>query len=77
MEHNLTMNDRYNYAELRAKAVAPGATQADINTLGEWFFQFGSDWNGEYYDADGGKRLYPIYKQIDEDDFETIGYEFG
>lgn len=30
------------YAELRAAAVAPGATAADIDTLGAWFEQYGA-----------------------------------
>lgn len=52
--------NRYSYYELRAKATAPDAEQIDIDTLGEWFAFYGSDyWNGEYYDADG-LRLFPV-----------------
>ena len=68
----------YDYKDLRAAAVKPGATQEDINALGEWFHLNGSDfWNGESYDADNGLRLYPVYQPIDDDDSEIIGYEFG
>lgn len=58
------------YEELRSAAIADDATQEDINALGAWFESNGSTyWNGEYYDADDGIRLYPI------DCGETIGYE--
>ena len=68
---------RYNYQEIRARAGAPDATQADINELGEWFERYGGgSWNGEYYDADDGKRLFPVYQKIDVDEFELTGYEF-
>lgn len=58
------------YEELRAAATADDATQEDINALGSWFESNGSAyWNGEYYDADDGIRLYPT------DYGETVGYE--
>lgn len=67
----------YNYEELRAAALAPNATQDDIDALGEWFSRYGSTyWNGEYYDADG-VCVRPVYKKIDEDDYELTGYEIG
>lgn len=68
---------RYDYKELRANAVAPGATQADIDALGKWFDTYGSAyWNGECYDADG-ISLYPIIEWDEElDQGETVGYEF-
>lgn len=67
----------YDYDELRAAAVQPEATEADILALGEWFSRFGEVyWNGEYYDADG-RRLYPVYKWDDAlDEGEIVGYEF-
>ena len=34
------------------------------------------DWNGEIYINEKiGKNYRPVYKQIDEDEFEVIGYE--
>lgn len=68
--------NRYNYAELRERATAADATQADIDTLGRWFDLYGSDyWNGEYYDADG-ISIYPVIVWDDEtDQGETVGYE--
>lgn len=52
----------YDYEELREAATRPGAAQDDINALGEWFSSFGSMyWNGESYDMDHGKRLFPVY----------------
>ena len=72
------MSDYYFYEELRAAAVAPGATKADLDALGRWFEQFGMDcWNGECWDADGGLRLYPIVEWDEElDQGTTVGYEF-
>lgn len=66
----------YRYQELRQKAVAPNATQEDVNELGRWFEAYGSRfWNGESYGIDDNLRLYPIYKQVDEDNYEIVGYE--
>lgn len=68
---------KYNYEELRAAAVSPNATQIDIDTLGEWFDCYGMDsWNGEYFDADNGLRLFPIYEEDEDENFTVIGYEF-
>lgn len=72
------------YKELRENALKPTATQEDINALGEWFSQYGNMyWNGEYYDisdkeaksGEYGFRLYPVYKEVDEDEYELIGWE--
>lgn len=66
----------YNYEELKNKALSPSATKEDINALGEWFEQYGdSFWNGEYYEIDSNNRLYPQYREIDEDEFEITGFE--
>lgn len=68
----------YNYDELLAKALDPKAAQVNIDALGEWFERFGNwrqDWNGEYWAIDGQLRLYPIWEQVDDDDFNCIGYE--
>lgn len=68
------MSNRYQYAELRAAAIAE-PTSENLAALGEWFESYGMDnWNGEYYDADG-YQLRPIYKEIEEDIFEVTGYE--
>ena len=68
---------RYDYEELKKKAIAPSAPQIDIDTLGAWFDSYGNEyWNGEYYDVDG-LRLFPIMEEIDEyGDYEITGYEF-
>ena len=65
----------YDYAELRTAALSGGAVE--INALGEWFEQHGSSyWNGEYYDADDGLRLFPVYEWDEEtDQGAIIGYE--
>lgn len=66
----------YSYDELSKKALAANALQEDINNLGEWFERFGSDyWNGEYFEIDKNNRLFPIQQEVEEDIWETIGYE--
>lgn len=69
---------RYSYSELRTAATSDDAQQIDIDTLGAWFDAYGqSYWNGEYYDADDGLRLFPIIKWDDDlDQGETVGFEF-
>lgn len=68
---------RYSYKDLRAAAMGSSATQEDIDLLGEWFTTFGNDyWNGEYFDADDGVQVWPVYGEPNEDgDFELIRYE--
>ena len=73
--------NRYSYQELREAALSPAATQENINALGEWFERYGHEnpdfWNGEYWDADDGMRLFPVYTDPDEyGDSDIIGYEF-
>lgn len=64
----------YDYQELLSKAMK--GNQSDVNALGNWFEQYGQGfWNGEYYKIDSNSNLYPIYKQIDKDNAEIIGYE--
>lgn len=73
---------RYDYEDLRNKAIQPNAKQEDIDALGEWFEEFGYDfWNGEHFDADDGKRLFPIHDEHYDENGELIqadiiGYEF-
>lgn len=68
----------YSYAELRAAATADTAKQIDIDTLGVWFHDYGSGyWNGEYYDADNGLRLRPVFEwDEDLDQGVIVRYEF-
>ncbi len=76
--------NEYSYAELLAAAISPDAKQIDIDTLGEWFEQYGSMfWNGEYYDASadgeptGSRCLYPVMEWDEQEDCGTIvRYEF-
>lgn len=69
----ISMN-RYSYSEL-LEAVKANETPDNVNALGEWFERYGDQfWNGEYYDADG-LRLFPVYVEADEDQFEIVGYE--
>lgn len=32
------------------------------------------EWNGEKYILETGKSYRPVYRQLDEDDYEIIGY---
>ena len=64
----------YSYEELKAAVIAD-ASESNVNALGEWFSSYGSDyWNGEYYDADD-LRVFPVLREVDEDEFEIVGYE--
>ena len=66
--------NRYSYSELLEAAKA-NETPDNVNALGEWFEQYGDQfWNGECYDADG-LRLFPVYVEVSEDQFEITGYE--
>ena len=66
----------YSYEELSQKALAAGASQADVDALGEWFQQYGEKyWTGECFQIDADNSLFPIYTQIGEDEFEITGYE--
>ena len=66
----------YSYKDLLEAATAPTATQVDIDTLGEWFREYGDCyWNGEHYDADG-LRVCPVYEWDEETDTgEIVRYE--
>lgn len=53
--------NRYDYQELRARAVKT-QHQDDLDLLGEWFEEYGSNyWNGYCYDADDGLYLEHYY----------------
>ena len=75
-----TMN-RYSFKELLSAALSPAATDADLPALAEWCDRYGSCWNGEAYDISdedqpsGSRMLYPVYREIREDEFEISGYE--
>ena len=69
------MTNYGSYGELRAKAL--NGNQEDINALGEWFEQYDDRyWNGEYYNADDGMRLFPVYEEVAEDEWKLKRYEF-
>ena len=68
----------YNYKALRAAAMAPGATQDDVNALGEWCQTYLSgSWNGEEYDIDDGHSIRPIFRQVLEDGWELDHWEIN
>lgn len=69
---------RYEYEELKNKALDISATQEDLTALGDWFGLYGSMfWDGESYEVEGDTRLYPIYLVKGEDDYDVIGYTFS
>lgn len=68
--------NRYSYDELKNKALATEATQADIDQFGKWFEQYGDIfWNGEVYAIDDNHSLKPIYIEVGEDGFELSHFE--
>lgn len=69
---------RYDYDTIRAKALRPDATAEDRLALVNWLETYdASAWNGEYYDIDGGLRLYPVESPIAfEDDGTPYEWEY-
>lgn len=70
----------YDYQELTAAAMADNAPQGAIDALGEWFDRHGTMyWNGECYTVDDKNNisLYPVYRELGEDEFELVGYTFS
>lgn len=68
---------RYNYKEIRAQALSPTATASERKELVYWFQQFanGCYWNGECFDMDEGLSLYPVYKEVLDEDGELYDLE--
>jgi hypothetical protein len=70
------MIGKYDYQELREKALSASATQDDVNALGYWFSRYGKRyWNGELYDCGDNVKLYYVLQQIGPDEYEVVGYE--
>lgn len=69
--------NRYSYEDLKAAALSPNATPADLQALADWFSQYDmADWNGEYFEIDSNNRLFPIYGEEDEcGDIPVVGWE--
>ncbi len=67
--------DYYHYDEISSAALK-NPTEENLYRLGMWFEAFGADfWNGEVYTVDKSHDLRPVYLMIDEDEYETIGFE--
>lgn len=71
----------YSYEELLAAAIAPDATQEDVDALGEWCERFGHFcFNGYCWDVSspdeptGTRSLHPIYN-FELPDAPVVGYE--
>lgn len=70
------MASRYDYKELRAKAISSDSTKEDRLALYDWCCNYmNSGWNGEFWDIDDGLGLYPVYQEIEDDVFELIDAE--
>lgn len=70
----------YDYPELAAAALADNAPQGAIDALGDWFERHGTMcWTGECYNVDDKKNisLYPVYRELGEDEYELVGYTFS
>lgn len=66
---------KYDYKELREKAIAKNATKQDRLNLYNWFNLYGNQfWNGECYDVDG-YEMFPIYNEIKDEDGDLIELE--
>lgn len=66
----------YNYAELREKALASGATAEDRINLFYWMERYNMRaWNGECFDIDEGLSLYPVYNIFYDEDGEIDDLE--
>lgn len=67
------------YKELRDKALTNYSTFEDVDRLGDWCDTYwGADsryWDGFCYDTEDGLCVYPITIEVDEDEYERIGYE--
>lgn len=70
------MNRCCYYPILLKKATKRNATRDDRLDLLAWFETYGDRyWNGEYYELEDGKKLYPVYRVIDDETFELIDAE--
>lgn len=70
------MSNRYAYEDLEKKALSANATDADIQALADWFIQYGNDfWTGECFIVNSNHALYPIYREVGEDEFKIEGWE--
>lgn len=65
----------YSYTELAEKALATKSPE-DCANLGYWFERWGRDyWNGECYNIDSAHDLYPVYKEVEDDEYDIEGWE--
>lgn len=71
------MITRYDYKELREKALAPNATFEGKANLASWIDNYDPyAWNGESYDLDGGITMRPVYGEPDADgSYPIIDYK--
>lgn len=69
-----TIENDYNYKELREKALAHNATAKDRINLFNWLTYYDTHWNGESYSIEG-LEIFPIYKEVEEDRFELVDCE--
>ena len=69
------------FIEIVKKALQTGA-EKDIEQLAMWC-EANLSYNGEFYDVSlpdeptGTRRLYPIYKEVEPDEFELTGWRLA
>lgn len=69
------MDKYYDYKNLYTTALSTKNPE-DLENLAEWLYQYGNSyWNGEYWNLGNGDRLFPIYKELDDGEYEIVGYE--
>lgn len=68
---------RYDYKDLREKALASDATFEDRANLADWFDNYNpSAWNGEFYHLCDGFAMWPVYGEPDEyGDYPIVDYK--
>ena len=67
---------RYEYDEALSAALENPSFH-NLEELAKWLDVYDpSAWNGEYYDLDEGRRLFPVYGDEDENGcFPVVGYD--
>ena len=61
----------YSYQELLEKSSSINSTKEDRIKLYNWFENYGYDfWNGECFEIDKSRNLYPVYEILTDEDGE-------
>lgn len=66
----------YRYKEIKDAAIN-NPTYENLERLANWLDRYDNCWNGEEWNIDNEYHLKPIYKQMDEDEWEVVDYELN